>query len=364
MTQATRRQRATMFPPKLLEAVLASSLADRDSEIHGLAHWERVAAIGRDLVEEVDGADWEVVRLFALFHDAARKNDGSDWNHGLRGAKLADSLRHRLRLKGAQFDKLQYACREHSFGFVSDDPTIGVCWDADRLDLARVGVRPFARLLSTDAARRRKLKGAHPGATSSTRMVYRGTCASLSRRIRHEGIPPGPWREVIYVTTTPEQAHRYAVRWTAWMHVFKQTRQRDPVGLVVAIEAPVDRLSASDLMVIPGDHEILLLADGARPHEIVGLERVPLPELGDPFEREFHALACPANARAFFNMSADNLPPLTMHGLRLQGEVFHLMQRRRRGAPLPPVEELHELNVALYAEARRREAKVHPEGEG
>jgi hypothetical protein len=36
---------------------------------------------------------------------------------------------------------------------VSDDPTIGACWDADRLNLWRLGRRPDDRLLSTDTAR-------------------------------------------------------------------------------------------------------------------------------------------------------------------------------------------------------------------
>jgi hypothetical protein len=35
----------------------------------------------------------------------------------------------------------------------SADPTIGACWDADRLNLWRVGVAPARRLLSTAAAR-------------------------------------------------------------------------------------------------------------------------------------------------------------------------------------------------------------------
>ena len=35
----------------------------------------------------------------------------------------------------------------------SDDPIIGTCWDADRLDLGRVGVKPNPKLLSTERAR-------------------------------------------------------------------------------------------------------------------------------------------------------------------------------------------------------------------
>lgn len=33
------------------------------------------------------------------------------------------------------------------------DPTIATCWDADRLDLLRVGIRPDPARLVTEAAR-------------------------------------------------------------------------------------------------------------------------------------------------------------------------------------------------------------------
>ena len=48
---------------------------------------------------------------------------------------------------------LGFACEEHTNGGVGRDPTVGVCWDADRLNLRRVGIRPDPRLLSTGAAR-------------------------------------------------------------------------------------------------------------------------------------------------------------------------------------------------------------------
>lgn len=45
------------------------------------------------------------------------------------------------------------ACEKHSDGLTDADITVQVCWDADRLDLGRVGVRPHARYLCTDAAK-------------------------------------------------------------------------------------------------------------------------------------------------------------------------------------------------------------------
>jgi uncharacterized protein len=55
----------------------------------------------------------------------------------------------------AQVETLCAALVDHDRGLVSDDPTVGVCWDGDRLDLTRLGVRPRPELLSTVAAKQR-----------------------------------------------------------------------------------------------------------------------------------------------------------------------------------------------------------------
>ena len=44
---------------------------------------------------------------------------------------------------------LAFACEEHTNGGIGPDPTVGVCWDADRLNLWRVGIIPDPRFLST-----------------------------------------------------------------------------------------------------------------------------------------------------------------------------------------------------------------------
>jgi uncharacterized protein len=56
-------------------------------------------------------------------------------------------------LADEHFELLHHACAWHTHGRLSDDPTIGTCWDADRLDLGRVGTRPEARFMSTEFAR-------------------------------------------------------------------------------------------------------------------------------------------------------------------------------------------------------------------
>ena len=137
---------------RLLEAVHGASPLHR-SYIHGDQHWRSVAEVGLRLVRAMPKADRDVVFLFALFHDSMRENENEDPGHGERGAELAHSLHGRLyRLPDQRLEFLLAACREHSDARYSDHPTLGVCFDADRLNLWRVGKVPEAKLLSTDCA--------------------------------------------------------------------------------------------------------------------------------------------------------------------------------------------------------------------
>ena len=120
---------------------------------HGVSHWARVYEGGLKLCEKT-GADETIVRLFALFHDSRRENEKLDNGHGQRGAELLKSLRGSLvRLSDKQFDLLVYACTHHTDGLTQADISVQTCWDADRLDLGRIGVRPDPRFLCTDAAK-------------------------------------------------------------------------------------------------------------------------------------------------------------------------------------------------------------------
>ena len=134
---------------------------------HGVVHWARVLENGLRIAEET-GADREVVTLFALFHDSRRINEHRDHGHGQRGGELARSLRGtHVHLDDSRFELLFEACRLHTDGHTSGDPTLLACWDADRLDLGRVGITPQPERLCTDAARV-LLPWAHPRATSNT----------------------------------------------------------------------------------------------------------------------------------------------------------------------------------------------------
>lgn len=121
--------------------------------IHGAAHWARVRVNGLLLARET-GADVEVVQLFAFLHDARRHDDYADPGHGARGAELARELDGRFfSLDARQRRLLEWACLDHSTGHLHADVTVQTCWDADRLDLGRVGYRPDPRRLCTATAR-------------------------------------------------------------------------------------------------------------------------------------------------------------------------------------------------------------------
>ncbi len=121
---------------------------------HGVGHWARVLENGLRLAKDT-GANVEVVQLFAVFHDACRINEGHDPGHGRRGADLAAAFRGDwLDLDDAAFDLLYEACAGHTDGGTDGDITIQTCWDADRLDLGRVGTVPDPKRLCTPAARR------------------------------------------------------------------------------------------------------------------------------------------------------------------------------------------------------------------
>ncbi|BCU77864.1 hypothetical protein llg_25790 [Luteolibacter sp. LG18] len=136
--------------PALWRRVTASShRPEWEHTVHGPDHWRRVER-NAVLLATRTGADVDVVRLFALFHDSRRENDGHDPEHGARGAAHAAELRGTAyALDDARFELLRLACTGHTDGLHHPDPTIGTCWDADRLDLGRVGMIPDPYYMST-----------------------------------------------------------------------------------------------------------------------------------------------------------------------------------------------------------------------
>jgi len=121
--------------------------------IHGYPHWLRVKENGLFLAETT-GANIEIVELFAFLHDSKRSNDGVDADHGRRAAEFIKELKDNLVfLKKEDFDLLLFACERHSDGLTEADITVQTCWDADRLDLGRVCIKPDPKNLCTSIAK-------------------------------------------------------------------------------------------------------------------------------------------------------------------------------------------------------------------
>ena len=149
----------TVVTPELVQRIVAQFPVSLYG-MHGVNHWARVLENGLALAK-LTGAREDVVQLFAVFHDSRRINEGTDPAHGRRGADLAKAVRGEwFELDDSGMFALWEACAYHSDGlFEHSDPTVATCWDADRLDLGRVGIRPDPRKLCTDAARDPKVMG-------------------------------------------------------------------------------------------------------------------------------------------------------------------------------------------------------------
>lgn len=136
-----------------LTRILRNRFALDWTGIHGTPHWSRVRENGLRLAEST-GANTQVIELFAFLHDSMRLSDGHDPDHGDRAAQFAQELAGTaFDLDTPDLDCLLIACRGHSDGLTTGDITVLTCWDADRLDLGRVGICPHPDRLCTDAAR-------------------------------------------------------------------------------------------------------------------------------------------------------------------------------------------------------------------
>ena len=121
--------------------------------IHGVNHWARVNRNGL-LIAKDNEADKSVIEYFSFLHDSRRFDEDYDPDHGKRAAEFAFSLRDSyVILSDASFSLLVIACEGHTHEGYHDDVTIQTCWDADRLDLGRVGLIPGPGRMCTGIGR-------------------------------------------------------------------------------------------------------------------------------------------------------------------------------------------------------------------
>lgn len=121
--------------------------------VHGLPHWVRTYRNGLLIAAMDPKVEIDVVACFALLHDSCRENEFDDPMHGLYASRFAARLWNEGAmpyLSEEQLTTLKAACLDHTLGFTNQyNPTIQACWDADRLDLGRVGIKPNPQLLGS-----------------------------------------------------------------------------------------------------------------------------------------------------------------------------------------------------------------------
>ena len=79
-------------------------------------------------------------------------NDWADLEHGVRAADMIPTIRNTI-LKDFTDEEvalLEKACRYHTTEHHTGIPTVDVCFDADRLDLGRVGIVPNPKRMATE----------------------------------------------------------------------------------------------------------------------------------------------------------------------------------------------------------------------
>lgn len=147
--------------------------ATMESELHGPRHWARVADFGALLaeLEDLERHATHLVAAFAWCHDLARVSDGADPDHGRRGAVLFPEVARVVfpELDGDDIALVSAAIRDHNAGETAAqalaagripvagwdrrvaETIVGCAWDADRLDLTRLGRMPHPDRMSTES---------------------------------------------------------------------------------------------------------------------------------------------------------------------------------------------------------------------
>lgn len=143
-----------------------------DSDIHGERHWSHVNHLGMKLAAlmKLNPVQKRCVEVFAWTHDLARRDDGSGNEHAINGAEYFSNELVTLfpDIDELQIEIITSAIKYHSDGVCSEEAfhmgcfehidihsediikVIGCCWDADRLDLIRLGIAPTGKYMSSD----------------------------------------------------------------------------------------------------------------------------------------------------------------------------------------------------------------------
>lgn len=142
-------QRGVNIDPAILEAIMRERPHNVVSFYHGAFHWTRVCSKAMYLCGRYPKADRDVAWHFAYLHDVCRENEDVDPGHGPRAVQWVTQphIRQHINLDDQQFRLLCYAMSGHTHAHpdhgksdLLSNITVNVCWDADRLDIGRIGV--------------------------------------------------------------------------------------------------------------------------------------------------------------------------------------------------------------------------------
>ena len=156
LKRSPAREQCKQIIHKALAVVLPQFRLNVRHGVHGVPHWSRVWYHGWKMAQASD-VNPAILAWFAYLHDSQRENDHRDPQHGARAVDFAVYLKHEGILTELSRNELEYLCeamRLHSDGVTQGHPALQACWDADRLDLWRVGIQPQLRYLSTPYARK------------------------------------------------------------------------------------------------------------------------------------------------------------------------------------------------------------------
>ena len=134
--------------------VFLSSLPEYNCHMEWYLHSTRVEAFGLLLMQAYTFVDADVVKWFAYLHDFTKMK--MSVGHGESAADYIKTIRHTILsdLSDSQIVTLQMACALHMTTRETEDMTINVCFDADRLDIQRHGIATDPQKMATDLGKR------------------------------------------------------------------------------------------------------------------------------------------------------------------------------------------------------------------
>lgn len=149
----TKEEIYKVIPKKILIEVIESFYLQLFNGVHGIDHWTRVLQNGIILCDKNPNLNKNIIIAFSFFHDVGRTREDDEPIHGYNGGRRLLKYKYKINLTKEEIDKCYEACVDHTHTRHHKDPQIAACWDADRLDLYRVGVMPDVDYLNLEESK-------------------------------------------------------------------------------------------------------------------------------------------------------------------------------------------------------------------